>query len=299
MSDEQKIHLPVYHINSIMELRSKLVERLILFYGQIMMGKTLQEVTEAVAELLKCDPVVAADSLIDIYGRTLARQDWAMTAWRLAGNHARLRSGRAVPPWTNQLEDEWVPLQVEDVVRRTRQRDKAPGVFVTFQCLAGTPCPSRVTRFWTLPFVRYLKTVFGFSRFSDLPEIRHLRGKPQVHNLPFSDPSELSRLRVWGLFEPSTCNPGRPSFRQVFNSNTFKSGWNRELLVLRTHLIDRCPRGYMHSCHSCHVGFSECPAGCHRHTYEIRRCLLCDKDRWCDVNSEKQDVCVDCAAQGS
>jgi hypothetical protein len=287
--------LPTYSIARVLSVRAGLLRQMALFYGRVVDAKVHSSLIErAYLVLPKSIPVQALnDSLRDVIGFELQAAHWASVAWRLAGNLDKLYHGLSVPPWTRQLEEEWCPLQIEDASKCKRELDNAPGAEMVFRVLAGTPAGRIVHRFWSLRFMRRIKVMVGFSRFNNRPEKIRVGKRMVVRGLPFHDATEMVRLRLWGLFTSATCKPGTPNFLQVHGSNTFRQGWNRKILLARTHLEPPCPRSFTHPCFQCPVGYRECLAGCHPTTYVYRLCHGCGHEAW-HVQADSK-LCLACA----
>lgn len=219
------------------------------------------------------------ESIRYLAGTLLTEIEAMRLAFRLAGNLDRLRGGIAVPPWTAQQYDEWVPLQVLKYVPDVNAR-KRRGYTVTFRVLAGTSAPLQITTFWGIQAIKYVAFCIGFS-------------KPWG-SYPFSRISDLVGLRLYGKIEASR-SKGRPVFHDIECTPGMKQ-WNRNnVLKLRFRVKQQCPENYAHTCDKCAIGYDRCPAAVHPATYTIGRCARCGHDNVLfDPNDKTTTYCISC-----
>jgi hypothetical protein len=201
------------------------------------------------------------------------------TMWRLAGNLDSLKAGRAVCSWTAQRTEEWMPVQAVRAVP-CLNRKKQPGYMFTFRVLAGTACPLLIHKHWTRPACAVAAKHVGHTKRN---------GK-----YPYKHPQQLVGLRMYCLVTPKLSQQGHPGF---FKTECPPScvRYNREILTTR--LGERpssCPRGYMHECHKCTVGYIDCVGGTHRENYVKSFCSHCGQLSVFDPENVS-DKCVPCA----
>jgi hypothetical protein len=290
------VRLPVYDVAKIVRLRGELVRAGVAMCDRVMEGENFEHLLERTSSVLpsQIPPATLRGSLLPMVGTRLSKKDWSLTAWRLAGNLHLLRAGQVVLPWRGQGADEWCPVQIESVTNRHIKKSDSAGAEIVFRVLAGSPAGLTCQRLWSRRFMRMIRTDMGFDRKSEPPEWVIRRDKRVLKGFNFLDPREFTRLRLWGLFTSEHVRNGEPGFFEIYNSSTFKSGWNRDILVLRTKLDTPCPEGYTHDCYLCPVGYLKCPAACHKTTYELKACVGCHKESWHDPANGPGAVCLAC-----
>ncbi len=273
--------IPKFNLTDVERRRDRIVREVFTERTNMLVdGPILTELIEALRRrLLKgTSRDVLFESIRGLAGQTLTAQVAMKTAWRLAGNMQRLRAGRAVPPWTTQTENEWVPLHI---LRCTPSRNQKgdTGYTFTFRALAGSCCPMLLRTFWPTSMVRFVAMHIGFSRqfntkypFHKAPELVGLRLLGEL-----DAPKSRFEPVFWGLEFP-------PSFVQ----------WNKDVVLQQRLRITPCPRGYTAPCRNCVVGYDECVGATHKFTYEQRPCMSCGETAWFDPELGFER-CVQCA----
>lgn len=273
----QKLSFP---IGAILAHRDRLVRRAFRPMGPIMLrGQFLDELVGRVMGLLpddiRHDPVF--ESLRYLSGKKLTDTESLAAAWRIAGNVPRLRRGLPAPPWAVQTEKEWVPLEVISGKPFRNQWNRI-GSFFEFRVLAGTPCPMKISAFWSAELCRMVSRRLGFSS--------------PWHHYPFKSPMEFVRLRCVVLIDPglSRLKPAFKDFHEEPPASIII--WNRKVLKIRKR-IRPCPRQWTHPCHKCAIGYENCIGGVHRLNYKRRTCLSCGKEAYFD-DDLSTDRCLSC-----
>jgi len=268
---------PSFSVAKIFELRDRLTTR--VFYprfGQTVEGPVIDELVNAL--LAELPDGINVDSLYETVRQLVPLQltdkNTRPWAWRIAGNIPTLKAGHSVHPWARQTADEWVPLQILHVVPTRTARGKM-GYNVTFRILAGTPAPLAIEKFWSTRAMHALSRRVGFS-WSD-------------GNRPYRHPTEFSQLRLLGLIEAAR-SVERPFFHKVDCSGTMLD-YNKDILDHRHKVKYPCPRGWRHPCHLCAIGYDQCVAGTHYHTYVLKECTQCGTTASFEPNHEH---CVNC-----
>lgn len=275
--------LPSFNIAAINTLRDRIVERVFIpRYNESPQGSQFEYLVDDLCAALppgiKRDTVFeTCRQLLDI---ELKPQLSLEFAWRLAGNVNALKAGKPVRPWASQVEDEWVPLQIVRVELGRNQYDEL-GHFVAIRVLAGSPCPKIIRRFFSRKFSNAMARRLGFSR--------------RQGHYPFNDTLQFVNLRFLGKIEVDKCRD-EPKYGAVQCPQSMVD-FNRDLLKLRLH-ITPCPRGYIHPCHQCVIGYATCPAGTHRLDYVKDFCHGCSTDAFFDPDS-KSDRCVQCSVKAN
>lgn len=195
--------------------------------------------------------------------------------WRLAGNINLLSNGIAVPPYSSQASEEWVPVQITSA-KKCKIKDKA-AVLYHLRVLAGTPAGIIIRKSWTMKFCHYLAKSLGFTHSNKA--------------MPFSNFTEFISMRMYVLLDPKLSSDG-PSF-DLTKHTASTVRWNKDILKLRFRISAPCPQGFTHKCCNCHIGFQTCPAACHLSDYESGYCENCGNESFFDPTS-KSDFCVNC-----
>jgi hypothetical protein len=261
--------LPRFDINGILRRRDRIVDRVIVpRIGELLQLDALQQMTAELQRVLPSGITRATlfESIRHIAGRTVQRPNGTALAWRLAGNIPRLREGVPASPWSAQLTEEWVPLQILRATPCRNQRNRI-GYNYEFRVLAGSPCPMRLTAFWAKELSRAMARRMGFS-------------KPWGH-FPYKHAVDLVGLRLLGQLDPQRSTTS-PAFYEVACPAAFQK-WNRDHVLRVRCRVDPCPRGWTHSCRTCLVGYANCPAATHPQDYVRGFCAICgNPDVWFD-----------------
>lgn len=276
---------PAYSIPRIFKLTDKLHNDHVLagYVGTKPTGEDFDQYVGDVRSLLpKSVPYRALrQSLQHLAGVEITDQLAEQTYWRIAGNLHKLRNRKPVLPWDRQVGDEWVPAQIISSTPGTNRFGKT-GAHIKLRALAGSPCTMVLATFWSRKFSSYLaRKIFGFSKY-DGPT-------------PFRDQLEFTNLRCSVLVE-SELSLSTPRFRKV-KATASALTWNKTLLAKRARLPSSkfvCPKGYKHFCHQCPIGYSQCPAGCHKLDYVPKYCSGCGKVSFFNMEG-KCNLCVNCA----
>lgn len=291
-SSTPKIIKPIYYsysLDRVMKIRSDLREVLAFeFQGRVPKGASFTRLLELVQETLPgtIDLQTLEDSLRHAAGTHMTEELLDAVAWRMAGNHLRLKDRRAVPPWHVQKTHEWVPVTVVSC-RRQRNSKNNPGAMYGFRIVAGTPAGLLTFHWWSAKYARYLASKLGFSIYRGRNPPRH----------PFSTLEQLVGLRLDVLLDPALCE-GEPGFKDV-DVPAAAVEWNKRIIACRLRTVDdfECLMEKSHdelSCHNCPVGFVQCPAATHRHDWVQKACTHCgDAEANFDTDMAG-DMCVDC-----
>ena len=261
--DQTSAPVPRYVIAKIYKLRDKLAdEALFEFCGFEPKGAHFEELVGKICEALPRVPFQTIfDSVRDVAGKVLTKQDLRDLSWRLAGNLSRLRDGVVVPPWTHQHEYEWAPVQIIEYHKYTDQKSR-PCALYRMRYLAGTPCPLIIQTTWPTGFCKLLSSRAGFTA--------PWREYPFIHN------SELVNMRFMVLLDPDRCTRGQPNFKDIGCTSSMRD-WNRRIIQRRNRRKGEdewpCPRGYDHPCYMCPVGYHDCTAGCHPQTLTVEQMM--------------------------
>jgi hypothetical protein len=238
-----------------------------------------ETVNDVCNDVLSCLPESVSPSALFESIRVLAGTRMTVVAaktlaWRLAGNIDKLVDGIPVLPWTQQVEDEIVPVRVE-AVRPTYKR-KLAGFLFTCRALAGSPCPMSFTEFVSAPSCAAISRTLGFSApFGPYPYSSAL----QFVNLLFNAHVEASRSHAM------------PSFITVTATSSMVRA-NREKIEVRCR-AKPCPEAFEHPCTSCWVGYDQCEFAVHPVTYVVRICPACDAEGYFDPDSPALE-CMQC-----
>lgn len=254
------------------------------YYGLPLVGDNFAAFVHTVARAFPKAPRDAvSESCRQVLGQTLTLKQAERFAWRMAANAARLRAGRPVRPWDGQQEAEWVAVQIRSAVPGCDRRQTA-GAHFLLMVLSGSPCPTSCTKFWTQGQYRYLSRQLGF-----------IRARSGRAGLPFENVHELVGLRLCVLLTPELSRT-ELVFREVGVPDSFRK-FNRSVIKQRRRIGFVCPRGYLHACHRCVVGYDQCPMGTHPVTYFRGDCAECQREGVYFDPLLSREQCLDCAVR--
>jgi hypothetical protein len=273
-------------LNKLFQKKSEIREKL-KDYDQVKLSpKTFTKFVNAFHGLLPSgiDPSIVRDSLRHLAGTKLTGLKIETEAWRLLGNVQRLKDYYAVPPWTKQQQDEWVPLQIIQSRLFRTPRGKIGHLF-RMRILAGLSCPLVVEKFWSQSFGFIMARRIGFTQPSG--------------PLPFRDGSELVQLRLFGLVEPDRSD-SKPDFEKVKCPASMVKH-NKKIIRDRQRgegTDFRCPYEFIHQCYLCPIGYAQgertCPVAVHPATYVKDLCERCGGAKYHDPSRKGSTLCVDC-----
>jgi hypothetical protein len=224
-----------HQIANVLKLRQKLIQRLTpLYQNELIVQETFLSLVRDLAQLLPDSIVtdVITDSIRYVVGQRLSAKELDELCWRLAGNLPRLKQRRAVPPWNRQPFQELVPAQIVKVqLRRGGLQRGELGHEITFRILAGTSCPLKVHKWWSVRasrFMAYFRDAnrhgFGFARS---------RGE-EVSPYRYEDPRQFMSLRCLLLIDPELCDlKDGPGFQEIYHTSATME-WNRVTSVRTT-----------------------------------------------------------------
>lgn len=245
--------------------------------GSELVGEVVDDLAEYIGKFFPSVNLdVIYESVRHLAGKDLDLSVLQKLAWRLAGNAHVLRAGLPVHPWTAQREQEWVPLQITRV-SPARNRNGEPGAHVYYLVLAGSPCPTQIVQHKKSNWFFVAARMMGFSKRNG--------------RRPYSDPSQLVGLRLYGMLDPAL-GIHDPNFYEIRCPPSCMTH-NKEILKVRLRDGKSCPNDYTHVCHECVIGWSECEAGTHRYTYYSAFCNECQSDNMFDPEQESR-FCVNC-----
>ena len=224
-------------------------------------GDTITDVCNSVAACLPGSVSHSAlfESIRVLAGTTLTMPQAKILAWRLAGNIDKLIDGEPVLPWTRQVEDEIVPVCLEEV--RPAHRRKMAGYLFRCRALAGSPCPMVFTEFVSAGSCRAISRTLGFSA--------------PWGPYPYSTPLQFVNLLFYAHVEAARSRHG-PAFMRVTASSSMVRD-NREKIEVRCR-AKPCPNAFEHSCVNCWAGYDQCPYAVHPQTYVVQHCLTCNSE---------------------
>jgi len=246
------------------------------YIDRTLTGSTPHDVCKDILAVLPASVSEGAvfESVRVLAGKRLSRKDAAELAWRLAGNVDKLQAGTPVLPWTRQIEDELVPVCLEEM--RPAKKKNIPGYLFHCRALAGTPCPMLFTQFISANSCRGISGTLGFSKpWGPYP----CRTPMHFVNLLFYAHIEAERSKT------------QPSFIKVSTSSSMLRE-NREKIEIRCR-TKPCPQQFTHACDFCWVGYDNCEAAVHPLTYVARDCPTCNATGWFNPG-EASLMCQQC-----
>jgi hypothetical protein len=259
------------------ERRDRILNRALRPYiNANIVGNTVTDMCrDILAELPdSVSPNALFDSVRLLAGTQLSRKAASEFAWRLAGNIDRLIDGLPVLAWTRQIADEKVPVCVEHV--RSFHRKKTPGFIFHCRALAGTPCPTSFTQFFSQSSCKAIARTLGFSA--------------PWGPYPYTTALHFVNLLFFAHIEAEKSGAS-PAFNKVSASSSMIKN-NRSLIEIRTR-AQPCPLQYEHSCAHCWVGYDQCSYAVHARTYVTRHCANCNADGFFDP-VDNGVMCVRC-----
>lgn len=246
------------------------------YIDRTLTGSTPRDVCKDILDVLPASVSEGAvfESVRILAGTKLTKSAAAQLAWRLAGNVDKLQDGIPVFPWTQQLSDELVPVQLKDM-KPTRKKT-TPGYLFYCQALAGSPCPMLFTQFISMSSCRSIAETLGFS-------------KPWGP-YPYRTPLDFVNLLFYAHVEVARSNK-QPGFLKVSVSSSMLRE-NREKIEIRCR-TKPCPQQFTHPCSFCWVGYDNCDAAVHPVTYVARECQTCNTTGWFNPG-EASLMCQQC-----
>jgi hypothetical protein len=233
------------------------------YIDALLTGDTVHDVCTDIVAVLPASVSKGAvfESIRVLAGTRLIRKAAGELAWRLAGNMPKLTAGIPVMPWTRQIDDERVPVLVEDM--QPMRRKKMLGYLLHCRALAGSPCPMLIKEFISSRSCRSISRALGFSA--------------PWGPYPYTTPVYFTGLFFFAHIDVERSNT-QPSFRKVSVSSSMLKA-NRHKIEIRCRTRP-CPRQYKHSCAFCWVGYDDCAAAVHPLTYVSRLCSSCKTNGW-------------------
>jgi len=295
-----------YNIANVLKTRDRLCTTLVPKYeGKTLEGKAFLRFTKEVTSLLKREVQEVGSKHVDrslgyLLGDRLTSVKLKEAFWRLAGNESSLVLD-AVMPWVKTNSKEWVPVEIVQVkLSRGGRHQSRIGYELTFQILAGSPCPHKIERWWSRPYCYRMayyrdedKHGFGFQRRRG----DNIDTKPPTH--PFLYPNQFYGMRCMLLIDPERSEYGLPGYGEIgFTGST--GGWNKGIHKKRLRLKNPCPwklDPVATPCYACPIGSDHCSLGAATHatTYVYRECGRCgNKETQFDPDDKFNDYCMRC-----
>lgn len=269
--DEEAIPNPrAISLSRIEALTGKLIAGLRKWWGVTPEGEDFNAfVRDICIDLPKAPFANVYMSLLHLAGMQLDAELLGGELWRLVANYEQLQKG-PVPPWSRQVDLEWVPVEVA-FANFSRDSRNRPGAFYALKFLAGTPTGKLHAVFWTYKQSRLYARKFGFTGF---------RARPQFL---MTDIKDLVGMRFYVLLNPKRSPQGGFGFVRMHCPASMLQS-NKKILRMRSR-YDPCPLGYLLSelpCHRCHLGYESCMAAVHPEDWEVKFCPRCNTEGWFD-----------------
>lgn len=273
---------PTVNVKSILKLRKKLIEDVAApWYGTTQTGEGLYDFVRDIHHALPRE--VPLDAVYHTLAPTFASveitlRNFGPVAWRIAANLDTLKEGRPATVWTTQHEDEWVPVQV---MRHDPSRNKFNELQHKYSLLvlAGTPCARRIQKYWSPKFIPVAARRLGFGGFKS--------------KYRYTNPKDIISLRFMVKLEPKYTTSDGPGFFEIACPSGMQTYNKTMILKPRLRVGMPCPKGYVHRCAQCVIGYEECPAATHLRTFVRQFCTHCGLNQIFDPEVET-DRCVPC-----
>jgi hypothetical protein len=256
--------------------RDIIFQRVRPYIDTTLVGQTFRDFFDDVYGALPPNVIKDAvfESLRLLAGTIFDRRTAANFSWRLGGNLHTLIDGGTVAPWTRQIKDEWVPLQIDAIESYTKK--KKPGYILHCVVMAGSPCPMKFSQFVSKGACYAVARASGFTS---------RKGK-----IPFVYPEYLTRIVFYGLIDAQRSEE-RPYFTKVRQSSA-AANHNRQILDIR-YRLEPCPRSFTHECRNCVLGYNECPAAIRSQKLERKMCPTCNAETYFEQRGSFS-ICVVC-----
>lgn len=268
-----------FNLTRVFKQREKLFLALKPYIDANITGQVFRDLFDDAYEALP--DTVSHDAFFEstraLVGHKLTRRGAAEFAWRIAGNIDELIAARPVFPWTRQIRDEWVPVQVIRV--DAAHRNNRTGYVFHCRALAGSSCAMVFEQFLSKASCAAIAHVAGFSR-----------------TMPYSNAFHFANLRLWVAVEAAR-SAEMPQFQQVDCTSAMKAH-NKKLISIRTRAVP-CPRNFSHPCEHCELGYADCPAAIFPLRLEKKFCPCCEEDNVYFDPARNADVCMACAQTGA
>lgn len=256
--------------------RDNIFRRIRNYLDTTLVGPTFRDFFDDVLNALP--PSVSKDAVFEsvrlFAGTHLDYRTAANFAWRLGGNTPTLIDGGTVVPWTRQIKDEWVPLQI-DALEPYIKKDK-PGYMFNCVVMAGSPCPIKFSQFVSKSACMAVAKSSGFTS---------RRGK-----MPFVYHEYLTKLIFYGLIDAQKSET-RPYFTKVRPSSS-AFAHNRQILHIR-YRVEACPKSFQHECRHCVLSYKDCIAAVRHTRLEKKQCPTCNKETYFETRGTVF-ICMEC-----
>jgi hypothetical protein len=297
MTTEEHPPLPEMSIKRVLTSRDKLVGTLSPFISTTLHGPSFISFVDQLHESMPDNilKTTVYNSVKSLLGKKMTRKLLVDTCWRMAGNLPALARHRPVTQWLHQAFFEWVPAHICDV-RTIKQSKQFVNIF-TFQSLAGTVVPKKLTQTWSLKKTQYLATYrnekglgFGFNRSRI-----NGRGEQRSQGL-FLDVRQFYGLQCFLLLDPKRSQQD-PFVIEIGHSHATMAH-NRQLIMGRDRSQTPCLKGFpeTYECFRCPFGTDQCVMATHLLTYKKCKCKQCKQLSFIDpLEIDHVGFCITCA----
>jgi hypothetical protein len=264
-------------LSRVFKQRDKLLQTIRPYTGFSITGRTLKDLTDDVYRMLP--DCVSHDAVFEtcrtLAGLQLDKKTAAEFAWRVAGNIELLVDAIPVIPWTRQIADEWMPIQVTRVDAATLRNNH--GYLFECRTLAGSYCPGVFSQYMSRASCSAISRRVGFSK-----------------NCPYTNGLYFTNLRFWGFIEVARSAESL-HFQQV-DCSTALQAHNRKIIAVRTRR-EPCPQSFDHPCERCVVGRDVCHASIFSRQLVKKHCEFCETASYFDLD-RSDTVCFLCGQSG-
>lgn len=261
------------NIKRVFKLRDLLNCTLRPYNNLVIKASTLKDLADDLYKVLPQN--VSHDAVFEscraLAGAELTGKAAAEFAWRLAGNIDLLLNSQPVVPWSKQIADEWLPVQVTHVDPAFRRG--TPGQLFRLRAIAGRFCPGTFEQFLSRGSCVAIARAVGFSRA-----------------MPYSNPTHFVNLRFIGHVEAGK-SAEQPQFGPVDCTPAMKA-YNKRIIAIRMRRAP-CPRNFDHACEICPISADKCSAAVFMRGLTPRYCPTCNQMRPFDV-TRSEELCLIC-----
>lgn len=261
------------NIKRVFKSRDKLFQAISPYIDFDIAADTLKNLTDDLYKVLPNNASYDAlfESCRAIAGVTLTRPIAAEFVWRLAGNMELLLHGKPVIPWTRQIVDEWLPVQIMHVDPAFRRG--AHGQLIRFRAISGRFCPGVFEQFVSRGACVAMSRIAGFS-----------------FAMPLANPVHFTGLRFLVHIDAAR-SIEQPQFDQTDCTSSMKA-YNKKIIAIRLRRKP-CPRNFEHACDVCPVSADSCLASVFLRGLTARYCNTCNQIRYFDT-SRSEELCFSC-----
>jgi len=230
-----------------------------------------------VLKISKKHELAVRESLIEFVGQGIDDRIGDRIALKLAGGYSMIRKGEPVRKFHGLQQPMWAPVEISELrFGRIDYRKHRLFADMLATVTAGPAVGVEVRK--SLP-MKFIVSVLSKKLCWSLRDPR---------------PAHSELVRMWFNAE---LNQDPRYGLDIANFECLPQHM-RHNKKLRAERREPCLRGYTFQCHSCPIGYVECPRGTHRYTWLLRSCPECHSEK-APFDPERPDakVCLSCRSK--